>query len=186
MSVFDVIKARRSVPRLRPDPVPQEIIERMLEAAVWAPNHRMTEPWRFFVLAGEGKRRFAEIRRRLRAAGFADPSAPEAVRALDRLTEDTLATPAVIAVTARQAGDEEQREDDAAATFMAMQNIMLVATEAGVGTYLRTGAILRDPALRELLSLEEDRRILGVIFVGYPAEIPQKRRAPAQERTVWL
>lgn len=186
MAVLDLIKARRSVPKLRPDPVPREVIEQMLDAAVWAPNHRLTEPWRFYVLAGEGKRRFAEIRRRLRAASLPDPEAPEAVRALDRLYQDTLATPALIAVTTHLAEDDERREEDIAATFMAIQNMMLVATDLGVGTYLRTGSILRDPELRALLGVEEDRRILAMVYVGYPAEVPQKRRTPAAERTVWL
>lgn len=186
MAVLDLIKARRSVPKLRPDPVPREVIEQMLDAAVWAPNHRLTEPWRFYVLAGEGKRRFAEIRRRLRAASLPDPEAPEAVRALDRLYQDTLATPALIAVTAHLAEDDERREEDIAATFMAVQNMMLVATDLGVGTYLRTGGILRDPELRALLGVEEDRRILAMVYVGYPAEVPKKRRTPAAERTVWL
>ncbi|MGH7417826.1 MAG: nitroreductase family protein, partial [Candidatus Rokuibacteriota bacterium] len=99
MTVIEAIKARRSIPKLRPDAVPREIIEQMLEAAVWAPNHRLTEPWRFYVLTGDAKRRFAEIRRRFRAATFPNPEAPEAVRALDKLTEDTLATPALIVPT---------------------------------------------------------------------------------------
>ncbi len=186
MTVLEAIKARRSVPKLRPDPVPREAIEQMLDAAVWAPNHRMTEPWRFYVLMGDGKRRFAEIRRRSRAASFPDPNAPEAQKALDRIYQDTLATPALIVATVHQAADPEVREEDLAATFMAIENLMLVGVELGVGTYMRTGAILRDPELRELLTLEDDRRILAIVYVGNPAEIPQKRRIPAPERTVWL
>jgi nitroreductase len=92
----------------------------------------------------------------------------------------------LIVVTVHLAGDEGQRDDDLAATHMAMQNLMLAATELGVGTYLRSGAILQDPELRDLLRLEPDRRILGVIYVGYPEAIPEKRRTPATERTVWL
>lgn len=186
MTVLEVIKARRSVPKLRPDSVPREMLEQMLEAAVWAPNHRLTEPWRFYVLTGEGKRRFAEIRRQFRASTFPNPQAPEAVRALDKLYEDTLATPALIAPTVHLPADEEIRDENIAATFMAVQNMMLVAADLGVGTYMRTGSLLHDPAFRALLGLEQDRRILAVVYVGYPADIPQKRRTPASERTVWL
>jgi nitroreductase len=186
VTVLEAIKARRSVPRLRPDPVPQEIVEQMLEAAVWAPNHRLTEPWRFYVLAGDGKRRFAEIRSRHRAAAFADPGAPDAVRAVERVYQDTMATPLLIVPTVHLAASEEQREEDVAATFMAIQNLLLAATELGVGTYMRTGAILGDAEFRSLLGLEEGRRILAVIYVGYPADLPQKRRTPAAQRTVWL
>ncbi len=186
MTVLEAIKTRRSVPRLRPDPVPREVIEQMLEAAVWAPNHRLTEPWRFYVLTGEAKRRFAEIRRQFRATTFPNPEAPEAVRALDKLYQDTLATPALIVPTVHLPDDEEIRDENIAATFMAIQNMMLVATDLGVGTYMRTGPLRDDPALRTLLGLEQDRRILAVVYVGYPSEIPQKRRTPASERTVWL
>jgi nitroreductase len=84
------------------------------------------------------------------------------------------------------ADDEAQRDEDVAATYMAMQNFMLAGVELGVGTYLRTGGILHDPELRALLGLDPDRRVLGMIYVGYPADTPQKRRTPAGERTVWL
>lgn len=186
MTVIEAIKARRSTPRLRPDPVPREIIDQMLDAAVWAPNHRLTEPWRFYVLGEQTRRRFAEIRRRVRAASMPDPQAPEAQRALDRLTQDTLATPVLIAVTAHQAPDPVQREEDYASTFMAIQNLMLAGTELGVGTYMRTGAILDDAELRALLGVEDDRRVVAMLYIGYPADAPQKRRTPAAERTVWL
>ncbi|MDR7520231.1 MAG: nitroreductase [Armatimonadota bacterium] len=186
MTVLEAVTARRSVPKLKPDPIPREILEQMLEAAVWAPNHRLTEPWRFYVLMGDGKRRFAEIRRRVRAQAFPDPQAPEAARALERLYATTMATPAIIAVTCQVAADEVQREEDLCATFMGIQNMLLAATSLGVGTYLRTGEILRDPELRAWLGIEDDRRIVATIYVGFPEEVPQKRRTPASERTVWL
>ncbi len=187
MSVLDLIKSRRSVPKMRPDPVARDVLEQMLEAAVWAPNHRMTEPWRFYVLTGDAKRRFAEIRRRFRAATFPDPQAPEAVKALERVYQDTISTPALIVATVHLAADEEIREEDVAATFIGVQNMLLVAAELGVGTYMRTGALLRDPELRALLGVEDDRRVLAVLYIGYPADgVPQKRRTPVAERTVWL
>lgn len=186
MTVLEAIRSRRSVPKMRPDPVPREVIEQMLEAAVWAPNHRMTEPWRFYVLDGDAKRRFADIRRRWRAAAFPDPQAPEAQKALDRVYQDTVATPLLVVVTVHEAEDPVRREEDLVATFMAVQNFMLAGVESGVGTYMRTGEILRDVELRALLGLEDDRRIVAVVYVGYPADVPQKRRTPAAERTVWL
>ena len=186
MTVLDTIKARRSISRMKPDSVPKDVIERMLEAAVWAPNHRATEPWRFYVLQGEGKKQFAEIRRRVRAATFPNPDAPEAQKALEKLYGDTMATPAIIAVTTHVSEDEERRREDFAATFMAAQNLMLVGWEEGVGSYLRSGAVLHAPELRDFLKLEPDREVLGMIYVGYPSDVPQKKRTPAADRTVWL
>ena len=187
MTVIEAIKARRSIPKLKPDPLPRDVLEQMLEAAVWAPNHRLTEPWRFYIIAGDvAKRRFAEIRRRLRALTFPNPDAPEAQKALDRVHQDVMATPALIVATVHQAADQEQREEDLAATFIALQNLMLAGVELGVGTYVRTGAPLKDHDLRAMLNLEDDRRIIAIVYAGYPAEVPQKRRTPAVEKSVWL
>jgi nitroreductase len=51
---------------------------------------------------------------------------------------------------------------------------------------VRTGPILADRDLRAMLSLEDDRRIIAIVYTGYPAEVPQKRRTPAAEKSVWL
>lgn len=186
MSVLEAIRTRRSIARLRPDPVPREVVERALDAAVWVPNHRLTEPWQFFVLQGAAKRRFAEIRRDFRRASLPNPDAPEAQPALEKLYADTLATPLVIVVTAHVAEDPEVREEDFWATFAATYALMLGLWSEGVGSYFRTGPLRDYPPLRELLGLPADRRITGVLYVGYPADVPQKRRTPATEKTVWL
>jgi len=186
MTMLDLIRTRRSIARMTPDPVDRGIIERCLDAAVWAPNHRLTEPWQFFVLQGDAKRRFAEIRRDFRRTTLPNPDAPEVQPALERLYNDTLATPAIIIVTSHVAADPEVYEEDLWATFAVTYAFMLGAWSLGVGTYWRTGPLREFPSLREFLHLPEDRRITGVLYAGYPAEVPQKRRTPAAEKTVWL
>ncbi len=185
-SVLDVIRSRRSIPKMKPDPVPRALIERLLDAAVWVPNHRVTEPWQFFVLEGAAKRRFAEIRREFRRGQLPNPNAPEVQPALTKVYEDTVATPVIIVVTSHLADDPEIREEDVWATYGAAYAFMLGAWAHGVGTYFRTGAMRDAPALRELLGLPPDRRIIGVLYAGYPAEVPQKKRTPASAKTVWL
>ncbi len=186
MTVLDAITTRRSIVQMKPDPVPRELITRLLDAAVWVPNHRVTEPWQFFVLEGEAKRRFAEIRRDFRKATLPNPNLPEVQPALERLYQETVATPGIIVVTSHVANDPEVREEDFWATFAATYAFMLGAWSLGVGTYFRTGAFRDFAPLRALLNLPEDRRILGVLNVGYPAAVPQKRRTPAAAKTVWL
>lgn len=184
--VLDLIRSRRSIPKMQPTPVPRELIERLLDAAVWVPNHRLTEPWQFFVLDGESRRRFAEIRREWRRRQLPNPNAPGVQAALDKVYQDAVETPVIIVVTSHVTDDPELREEDAWATFGAAYAFMLGAWAHGIGTYFRTGALRDDPALREMLALPQERRVIGVLYVGYPAEVPQRRRTPAAQKTVWL
>lgn len=186
MDVLELIKRRRSIPRFASVPVPREVVEAMLEAATWAPNHHLTEPWEFFVLEGQARERFAEIRRTFRTTLFPNPDAPEVQKVAAKVYADAIATPVIIVVTTHVSDDLEVREDDYAATFCGIQNMLLVAASRDVGTYPRTGGLVHDPALREFLNLPGDRRIAAVIYVGYPAITPERRRTPWQEKTVWL
>jgi nitroreductase len=186
MSVLEAIKTRRSIPQMKPDPVPRELIMELLEAAVWTPNHKLTEPWQFFVLEGEAKRRFAEIRRDFRRSTLPNPDMPEVQPALERLYQETFATPVIIVVTSHVQDNPEMREEDFWATFGATYAFMLGAWSVGVGTYFRTGGFRDYPPLRAMLGLPVDRRIIGVLSVGYPTVIPQKRRTPVASKTVWL
>ena len=81
MNAIDAIQRRTSVRRFRPDPIPRDTIERLLECAVRAPNHKLSEPWRFAVLTGPARDAFAEIRARHRLKRYSDPASPEALGA---------------------------------------------------------------------------------------------------------
>lgn len=186
MTVLDAIVTRRSVPQFKPDPVPREVIQRLLDAAVWVPNHRLTEPWTFDVLGEKTKRRFAELRRDARAAALPNPTAPEVQAALQKVVDDTVHTPVIIVVTAQGHDDPELQEENYWAAFGAAYAFMLGAWSIGIGTYFRTGALRDAPALREMLGLSPDTRVIGFLYAGYPAIVPQKRRTPASEKTIWL
>ncbi len=138
------------------------------------------------MLDGPSRQRFAEIRREWRRRQLPDPDAPGVAAALAKVYEETLATPVIIVVTAHLSEDPDRREEDAWATFGAAYAFMLAAWAHGIGTYFRTGGVRDDPALRRMLGLPPDRRIIGVLYAGYPAEVPQRRRTPASEKTVWL
>jgi len=186
MSVIEAITTRRSVPQFKPDPVPKELIQRVLDAAVWVPNHRMTEPWQFYVLGETPKRKFAEIRRDFRKQSLPNPDAPEVKPALQKIVDDTVKTPVVIIVTSRGHTDPELQEENYWATFGAVYAFMLAAWAEGLGTYFRTGPIREYPLLRQMLNLDDDQRIIGVVYAGYPAVVPQKQRTPSAAKTVWL
>ncbi|MGH7499252.1 MAG: nitroreductase family protein, partial [Gemmatimonadales bacterium] len=178
---------RTSVRRFRPDPVPRETIERLLEAAVRAPNHRLTEPWRFAVLTSKAVARLADIRAHHRRKRYADPESAEARAAAEKMRRETGETPAFVVVMSAVSADENTREEDYAAAMMATVNLMIAAESLGLGTFLKTGGVMLEPDLAELVGLAPGFRIVGVVALGIPAEeeVPRKRRA-ASELTRWI
>jgi nitroreductase len=186
MDAITAINSRTSVRRFRPDPVRRETIEQLLQCAVRAPNHKLTEPWRFAVLTAGARDRLAEIRSRHRLKRFDDPSSPEARAAADKVRREAGDTPAYVVVMAAVDPDEITREEDYAATMMAIANLMIAAQSLGLGTYLKTGGVMRDPALLELAGVPQNFRVVGILSLGYPADEDQpRRRKPAAELTRW-
>lgn len=187
MDAYDAIARRTSVRAFKTERVPRAVIERLLAAAVRAPNHKLTEPWRFAVLTGAAASRFAELKRAHRAARLADPATPEAARAIDKTFREAALTPAFVVVMVAESEDPVRREEDYAATMMGIENLMLTAAGMGLGTHIKTGGVMNDPAARAAAGVRDGERIVAVINLGEPAEIPPPRpRTPASTFTNWV
>jgi nitroreductase len=188
MDAHDAIARRTSTRTFRPDRVPRYVIERLLAAAVRAPNHKLTEPWRFAVLTGEAKRRYAEIRRAHRAKKFEGRSDEQAARAIEKTYREHVETPAFIVVMCQVSDDPVTREEDFGATMMAIENLLVAAAADGIGTYMRTGGIMEHPDLKALVGVPERYRIVAIVSLGYLAGEPEPtlRRKPLSELTSWL
>ncbi|MGD0484036.1 MAG: nitroreductase [Gemmatimonadales bacterium] len=187
MDAYDAIARRVSTRAFQDRSVPRETIERLLGAAVRAPNHKLTEPWRFAVVTGASRDRLAELRRVHRAARFPDPAAPDAAKSIERTWRETRETPAFVVVLCAQSDDAVRREEDVASAWMAVQNLLTAATAEGLGTYVRTGGILTDPGVEALIRLPAGFRVIALVSLGYPSvdEAP-RRRTPAAQKTLWL
>lgn len=185
MNVRDAIRARVSVKDYRSRAVPGEAIEELLELASLAPNHRMTEPLEYRVMGDGAKRAYAEALAARKVAKIDDPGTADAVR--ERVVARTTSVPVMVAVLVRQDPDPEIREEDWATAFMAIQNLSLGAVDMGLGTHIKTGAVMGEPALRSALEAEDDQRVAAIVFLGEPAELPDaKPRTAAPDRTRWL
>lgn len=185
MDVVSAITARRSIKRFTERPVTREEIERLLEAAVQAPNHRMTEPWRFYVLGPQTRAAYGNVLGRRKAKKVDDPEAAQAV--IDKVTREHATLPAMLAVAVVQDENPEIREEDYASTMMSIQNLSLAAAAMGLGAHIKSGAVMDDPAAREVVGVAESQRIVATIHLGEPAEIPSpKQRHGAQEFTQWM
>jgi nitroreductase len=185
MTVEEAIRSRVSVKEYAADPVPRSLIERLLELAVLAPNHRMTEPLEFRVLGESAKRAYGEALGGRKAAKLDDPEVARQV--VEKVVRRHVSVPCMVAVLVHESEDPEIREEDYATAYMAIQNLSLAAVAEGVGTHIKTGAVMGEPALRDALEVGGDQRLAAIVFLGRPAELPDpKPRSAAAERTRWL
>jgi nitroreductase len=159
MDVDEAVRTRRTHKAYKPGAVEPEVLDELFELARWAPNHHLTNPWRFRVLGPEALGRLKE------AAG------PEAATKLDR-------APTLVVCSAKLSGDPVQDEEDLHATACAAYIVLLAAHARGLAGYWRTPEVLRTPEGREALGLGEDERFVSLIHLGHPV---QERAAPERE-----
>jgi nitroreductase len=163
------IRTRRTHKAYGSDPVDRATLEELLDLARWAPNHHLTNPWRFRVV---GPQTLA----RLKAA-----AGPEAGPKLDR-------APTLIAVSAvRTPDDTVAEEEDLLATACAAYIVLLAAHGRGLAAYWRTPAILREPAGRQALGIPDGEHCIGLLHLGSARQeqrVPD--RAPVQDVVSFL
>src|SRR4051812_16846171 len=185
MKTSDAIRARRSIKRFTDRPVSREEIETLLDAATVAPNHKLTNPWRFYVLGPEARYAYGLALGNRKAKKIEDPTAATTMR--ENVANEHRALPAMIAVAVVETENAEQREEDYASTMMAVQNLALAAVELELGTHIKTGAVMSDPAARAAAGVPDGQRIIAIVNVGTPADVPPaKSRQPASALTTWL
>ena len=159
MEVEEAIRTRRTHKAYGREPVPRETLDELFELARWAPNHHLTNPWRFRVLG-------AASLARLKAAADALDAGSGAK--LER-------APTLVAVSVTQAGDPVADEEDALAGAVAAYIVLLAAHARGLAGYWRTPAVLRAPEGRAALGIGAGERVLGLLHLGRPR---QEQRTP--------
>ena len=188
MDVIHAIETRRSIGRVKQDPVPRTLTERIREGAVPAPTHRITEPWRFHVFTSKGRGELARARAeiaRLQAEAEGEDEELAAGR-ISRERKKAFRAPVVVAVICESGRDEVETLENYAACAAAVQNMLLTAHALGLGAMWRTGPVAYHDHMREFLDLEEGDKVVAHLYLGFPdmGERP-RRRAPAKEKTVW-
>jgi nitroreductase len=185
MHPSDAMRSRRSIKRFTERPVSRAEIETILTAATLGPNHRLTQPWRFYVLGPEARYAYGLALGERKARKLENPEAARAMR--ETVAAEHRALPGMIAVAVVTNENPEIREEDYAAAMMGIGNLALAAVELGLGTALKTGAVMSDPAARAAAGVGDGERIIAIVNVGEPAEVPPpKPREPASAFTTWM
>jgi nitroreductase len=184
MEVLEAIHTRQSIAQMKPDPVPRELIEKILDAAVQAPNHYKVRPWRFVVMTGAGRERLGEAM--VQSTRLSKPEATP-----DELEKDCrkpLRAPVVIAVAVDKPGLTKAKViENICAAAAAVQNMLLAAHALGLGAMWRTGPSATDPLIKRFFGWEADQHLIGFVYIGYPQQEPAPPERPSfEDRTVWM
>ena len=184
MDVLEAILTRHSIAKVKPDPIARELIEKLLQSAVQAPNHHHLRPWRFVVLKGESRKALGEIM--VNSLRQKDPYLSEAAFEIERAKP--LRAPLLISVGVDKPNDPRVPEiENICAVAAAVENLLLAAHAEGLGAMWRTGQAARDPEVKKFLGFAVDQEILGFIYIGYAdMQAPDAKRPSFEDRTVWM
>jgi nitroreductase len=171
MDVEKAIRTRRTHKAFAAQALDATVLEELFELARWAPNHHLTNPWRFRVLGERSRERLMALAESEQAG-----SAVKLQRA-----------PTLVAVTARQSGEEAQDREDLLASAVAAYLVLLGAHARGYAGYWRTVALLDDPRGREILGITAAETPVGLLYLGSPVQeqrVPE--RAPTSDLVSYL
>jgi nitroreductase len=197
-SLFEAIYTQRAIRRWKPDPVPADLLKRVVEAATKAPSGSNQQPWRFLVVTDAGKR--AAISAALhtwlesddatreyfeRGSRSDDPSTRKMLGGALSLAENIASAPVFI-IPCMYGGQRSDRLLTGSSIYPAVQNLLLAARGLGLGTVLTTFQARIEETVRGELDIPEDARPVALIPLGYPdASFGATRRRPVEEVLYW-
>ncbi len=187
--ITEVIKNRRTIyPEMYSTrKVHREIIEDLLNNAIWAPTHGLTQPWRFSVFTGDGLVKLSEFQSGLYSKLFTGDSFNE--MKFNKLKNRPLLASAVIAVSVKRDKKEKISElEETEAVACAIQNMHLTATAYGLGAFWASPKLIYRPEMKEFLGLEDKDNCVALFYIGYPnmEEWPKGQRRPIEYSTTWI
>lgn len=170
VDVFEAVRNRRTYKSYGPEPLSREQLEELFEAARWAPNHKLTEPWRFRVIGPEAMERLRAVTADHAKAGAPDGADPELVAAV-ALKKLSMA-PTIVAVTTVRNPDPILDVEDFSSTSVASYLLLLAATAKGYASFWRSPGVLQSVEGTAALGIGGDEEPVGLIYLGKPGPIP--------------
>ena len=188
VSVYEAIFRRRNVKEFTGEPVSDETLGRIFSAAVWAPNHRLTEPTRFFAIRKDSAMRkgLAEVAWQSTYDGVVNPNPVQKQRSADASRDRVLNAPAMVYVYSLTGDNEEVTRENYATSCCAVQNMALAAVAEGLYMDWSTGGLTKLPDLERTLGADEDWTMVGVVFLGKTDAVPNTQRMAHTEVVEWL
>lgn len=180
---LSLAKKRRSIFQFEPKKLSIDLLEQCLEAAIWAPNHGLTEPWRFYVIGPKTQTELAAIYAKLRADKRAtNPTNYQTV--YDHAIKKFMAIPQILVVGQVLNDNQTIRQEDFAACACAIQNFQLMAWELSLGVQWSSGPILTSDETYKVLDIDPlSEQLIAALYMGYPKATPKSTRTPFENLT---
>lgn len=188
MDVINAIRTRRSIGKVKNESIPKELIEQIIEAAVYAPNRYITQPWRFFVISGDGRKALSKVMEEIAVQSGIDVQTEQGKAKLEKEKNKPFRAPVIVAVAAEVTEDGKViRLEELGAVYASIENMLLTAHSLGVASYWKTGKACYHPKMKEFFGLKPKDEILAFVYLGY-ADMEKKMapRKPAAELTKWI
>jgi nitroreductase len=188
--ILAVIRDRRSIApeKYSARKVHREIVEQLLTNATWAPNHGLTQPWRFTVFMDGAQQEMAVRMAELYRDHAKHGGTPVNEAAALKLAERGRKASVIVALgLAHDAAGKFPEWEDRSALAAAVQNMYLTATAHGIGAFWSTPRFIGEPGMRELLGWGDDVQCAGIFYLGYPeGDWPKSHRKPLEYVTKWV
>jgi nitroreductase len=173
--IGEVIKSRRTTNLFQDKDVPDKYIIQAIDHARWAPNHRLTEPWHFYLIGGKTREKVIELITEIKSS---DKS--ENLRLTTRKRLDAI--PGWFVLTSDNSTDSILKRENYAACCCAAQNLMLYLWDKGIGVKWTTGDVIRHDRFYELLKMDKtNRKVVGLFWYGFPAQVSIQKRHSTDE-----
>jgi nitroreductase len=168
---------RRTIKSFKKESISPEVIIELLNVAKWAPNHKLTEPWRFQLYVGEGKEKFVQAY--IRSQPKVDGDISERVKKKAHYFRDI---PVHLVVIMPEDPCQRRWDEDYGAVSTLIQNFQLAAWEREIGMIWRTNDWIYDPTFREEIGVTPGEKVVATMMIGYPEHVPAARpRTDIQE-----
>jgi nitroreductase len=170
-----VLRGRRSIDFFEPAAVGDDKLLAAIDVARWAPNHRLTEPWRFYLLGNVTMRALVDLAVELEIAAKGERAGPVRRARLE-------AIPGMFVLTSSRSDDALVDRENYAACCCAVQNLLLYLWWQGIGVKWTTGGITRHQRLYDLLGIDSSKEsLVGLFWYGVPKVVPLQKRRPVEE-----
>lgn len=181
MNIEKVIKERRTIHEYKSQKVPDETVEKALELALWAPNHKMTNPWKFVWMGPVAREAMAELSVFLKKQK--DPNMSELLQT--KLKQKFLEPSHLIAILQKRSTDAHRTKEDYATVSCGIQNATLFLWDQGIGTKWTTGAVTSHEQTYKALNVNaENDEIVGFLWIGYSGHVPEAPKRPSLKESL--